>query len=97
MFNILTNYLILRLLPFGVTVARNTLNVLVLVRIQEGQFLKFADRKKDMEQTTDNLESDPYKSQDLNTDLTERGISDDVKGYINGHCKIFTGGQKAFC
>lgn len=84
-------------MPFSVTVARNTLNVLVLVRIQEGQFLKFADRKKDMEQTTDNLESDPYKSQDLDTDLTERGISDDVKSYINGHCKIFAGGQKAFC
>lgn len=79
-------------MPFSVTVARDTLNVLVPVQIQEGQFL----RKKNMEMQSDNLESDPFKPQGTGLDFTQRKITYDIKSHINGYCELLAEKEKAF-
>ena len=56
---------------------------------------KLADRKKDMEMQSDNLESDPFKPQGTGLDFTQREIAYDIKSHINGYRELLAERQKA--
>jgi hypothetical protein len=50
-----------------------------------------------MEMQSDNLESDPFKPQGNGSDITQRKITYDIKGYINGYRDLFAEREKSFC
>ena len=57
---------------------------------------KLADRKKDMEMQSDNLESDPFKPQGTGSDFTQR-VTHDIKNHIDGYRELLAEREKAFC
>ena len=54
-------------------------------------------KKRDMKKESDNLESDPFKSQDLRLDTTQRKIAHDLKSCVYGYCEVSSGRTKSFC
>ena len=54
-------------------------------------------KKRDMNKESDNLESDPYKSQDFSADLTQRKIAHDLKSCVYGYCELSSERTKSFC
>ena len=53
-------------------------------------------KKKDMEKDNDNMEPDPFKSQDL-TAGPRGDMVDDFKSYIDGYFKVPTEREKSIC
>jgi len=50
-----------------------------------------------MEKDNDNMEPDPFKSQDLISGNLREDIVSDFKNYIYGYVKISTGERKVIC
>ena len=50
-----------------------------------------------MDKETDNMEPDPYKSQDCLAGFTQRKIAHDIKSCVYGYCEVPSGRSKAFC
>lgn len=80
-------------MPFSVVVTQDTLDVLSLVRVQEGQLFL----EHNMEKETENLDSDPSDQRCWKVDNTQRKTTNDFTSCINGYCEIFTERPKAFC
>lgn len=60
--------------------------------------LKFTCKKeRNMEKDNDNMEPDPFKSQDLISGNLREDIVSDFKNYIYGYVKISTGERKVIC
>ena len=54
-------------------------------------------KKRDMKKETDNMEPDPYKSQDCLVGSTQRKIAHDLKSCVYGYCEVPSERTKAFC
>jgi hypothetical protein len=50
-----------------------------------------------MKRETDNMEPDPFKSQDCSVGFTLRKIVHDLKSCVYGYCEVSTGRTESFC
>lgn len=84
------------LIPSGVTGSTVGSDPISVGSNPTGVILTSYLEKRDMEQETNNLESDPYKSQGFGSDFTQR-IVNDFKGCIYRYCEISTERERTFC